>query len=101
MKLSLQEKENIKKELAACLKGEPEVHKIFIFGSFVTAKNPHDLDVAIFQDSNEPYLPLAMKYRRITRLLARRIPLDILPLKVGTSGIMLEEISHGVVIYEK
>ena len=101
MKLSHQEKESIKKELVARLKGEPEVHKIVVFGSFVTAENPHDLDVAIFQDSNEPYLPLAMKYRRITRLLAHRIPLDILPLKVGASGVMLEEISHGVVIYEK
>ena len=101
MKLSHQEKESIKKELATCLQGEPEVQKVVVFGSFVTAENPHDLDVAIFQDSNESYLPLAMKYRRITRLLARKIPLDILPLKVGATGIMLEEIFRGDVIYEK
>jgi len=100
MKLSRKEKESIKKELAACFKDEPEVKKVIVFGSFITAENPDDLDIAIFQDSSEPYLPLAMKYRRITRLLARKIPLDILPLKVGATGIMIEEISHGDVIYE-
>lgn len=101
MKLTNQEKESIKKELAACFKGEPEVKKVVVFGSFVTAADPNDLDVAIFQDSNEPYLPLAMKYKRITRILARRIPIDILPLKDGASGIILDEISLGDVVYEK
>ena len=101
MKLSHLEKESIKKDLAACFADEPEVRKVVVFGSFVTAENPNDLDVAVFQDSNEPYLPLAMKYRRKTRLLARRIPLDILPLKVGPTGIMLDEIARGDVIYEK
>ena len=101
MKLTHKEKEILKIELANCLKGEPEVQKVVVFGSFVTAENPHDLDVAVFQDSKESYLPLAMKYRRITRFIARRIPLDILPLKTGATGIMLEEISRGDVIYEK
>lgn len=101
MKLSRQEKESIKKELAVCFADEPEVRRVVVFGSFVTAENPNDLDIAVFQDSNEPYLPLAMKYRRKTRSLALRIPLDILPLKVGATGIMLEEISQGDVVYEK
>ena len=101
MKISRQEKEKIKKDLATCFMNEPEVQKVVVFGSFVTAENPHDLDVAVFQDSKESYLPLAMKYRRITRFIARRIPLDILPLKTGATGIMLEEISRGDVIYEK
>lgn len=101
MKMSRKEKESIKKELADCLKGEPEVKKVVVFGSFTTAEDPHDLDVAIFQDSGESYLPLALKYRRITRMLARRIPLDILPVKDGASGVMLEEITRGEVIYER
>jgi predicted nucleotidyltransferase len=101
MKISRQEKESIKRELAACLKGEPEVKKVVVFGSFITVEDPNDLDVAIFQDSSEGYLPLAMKYRRITRTLARRIPLDILPLRSGASGVMLEEIALGEVIYER
>jgi predicted nucleotidyltransferase len=84
--------------LAACFADEPEVRKVVVFGSFVTADNPNDLDIAVFQDSNESYLPLAMKYRRKTRLLARKIPLDILPLKVGAKGIMLDEISQGDII---
>ena len=37
--------------------------------------------VAVFQDSTEPYLPLALKYRRKTCAIAQRIALDILPLK--------------------
>ncbi|HBI16439.1 MAG TPA: nucleotidyltransferase domain-containing protein [Desulfobulbaceae bacterium] len=101
MILSRQEKENIKKELAACFLHEPEVRKVVVFGSFLTDDNPNDLDIAVFQDSNEPYLPLAMKYRRITRPLARRIPMDILPLRTGSSGVMLDEITHGEVVYER
>ena len=101
MKMSRQEKEKIKIDLATCFMNEPEVKKVVIFGSFVTAENPNDLDIAVFQDSNESYLHLALKYRRITRLMARRIPLDILPLKAGATGIMLDEISRGDVIYEK
>ena len=101
MKLTSQEKESLKKELAACFKDEPEVKKVVVFGSFITADSPNDLDVAVFQDSNESYLPLAMKYRRITRFLSKKIPLDILPLKVGATGIMMDEVSRGDVIYEK
>lgn len=101
MKLSHQEKENIKKELVVCLRNEAEVKKVVVFGSFTTDNNPHDMDIAIFQDSNESYLPLALKYRRLTRALARRVPLDILPLKRGASGVMIDEIARGDVIYEK
>lgn len=61
-----------------------------------------DLDVAVFQDSRETYLPLAMKYRYKTRLIARRIPLDIFPIKVGTyNDPFLSEIEAGEVIYER
>ncbi len=37
---------------------EKEVRKVVIFGSFLTRATPNDLDVAIFQDSDETYLPL-------------------------------------------
>jgi hypothetical protein len=64
--------------------------------------DPHDLDVAVFQDSNEKYLPLAMKYRRKIRDVARIIPVDILPLKDGVEGDMfLDEVELGEVIYER
>ncbi len=102
MPLTQIERTNIKKELVLSLSNEPEITKIIIFGSFLTASDPHDLDVAIFQNSNQTYLPLAMKYRKKTRMIANRIALDILPLKAGgTDSVMLDSISQGEIIYER
>lgn len=97
-----QEKESLKQRLVGFLKTEREVCRIVIFGSFVNSDDPHDLDVAVFQDSDEKYLPLAMKYRRKTRDIARVIPMDILPLKTGVQGeIFMDEIERGEVIYDR
>ena len=97
-----QEKESLKQRLVGSLKTEREVCRIVVFGSFVNSDNPHDMDVAVFQDSDEKYLPLAMKYRRKTRDIARIIPMDILPLKAGVQGeIFMDEIDRGEVIYER
>ena len=74
-----QEKERIKRDLAACLSPEKEVRKVVIFGSFLTSVTPNDLDVAVFQDSVESYLTLAMKYRRLLRPIADQIPIDTMP----------------------
>lgn len=73
------EKLRIQNELADCFRRQPEVRKVVIFGSFLTSSTPHDLDLAVFQDSQEEYLPLALRYRRLTRPIAQQIPLDILP----------------------
>ena len=97
-----QEKELLKQRLVGSLKTEREVCRIVIFGSFVNSDDPHDMDVAVFQDSDEKYLPLAMRYRRKTRDIARIIPMDILPLKAGVQGdIFMDEIELGEVIYER
>ena len=97
-----QEKDSLKQQLVGSLKTEREVCRIVVFGSFVNSDDPHDMDVAVFQDSNEKYLPLAMKYRRKTRDIARIIPMDILPLKAGVQGeIFMGEIELGEVIYER
>ena len=102
MHLTQLEKNAIKRDLAVSLCNESEITKIVVFGSFLTVSDPHDLDVAIFQNSNQPYLPLAMKYRRKTRMIANRITLDILPLKVGVQdSIMLNAIAQGEVVYER
>ena len=102
MRLNAQEKDTLKRELVDCLHAEQEVQKIVIFGSFLSSDDPHDLDIAVFQDSAAPYLPLAMKYRRKTRSVARRIPLDILPLKSQTSDDpFLAEVAKGEVVYER
>lgn len=96
------DKKTIITSLVSLLTNEPEVRRIVIFGSFLTSANPHDMDVAVFQDSNEKYLPLAMKYRKKTRPIAEKIALDIFPLKsdVGESFFM-DEISKGRVVYER
>jgi len=61
MTLTEKQKDELKKELVACLSSDDEVKKIVIFGSFVKSSDPLDLDVAVFQESNETYLPLALK----------------------------------------
>jgi len=97
-----QEKELLKLRLVCSLKKEREVCRIVIFGSFVNSDNPHDMNVAVFQDSDEKYLPLAMRYRKKTREIARLIPMDILPLKAGVEGeTFLDEIERGEVVYER
>ena len=102
MQLNEQEKSALKRELVHCLQTEQEVQKIVIFGSFLYTDNPHDLDVAVFQDSAEPYLPLALKYRRKTRAITQRIALDILPLKFqAQDDPFLAEIAKGEVVYER
>ena len=102
MVATTQQKEQILRDLAACLAREKEVCKVVVFGSFLTSTTPNDPDVAIFQDSDEPYLPLAMKYRRLLRRIADQIPLDVIPVRPSTAGgQFLAEIQKGEVIYER
>lgn len=97
------DKESIKRDLAACLGCEKEVRKIVIFGSFLNRSEPRDIDVAVFQDSQEAYLPLALKYRKLTRSISSRIPLDIIPLRCDASAASFfrSEIETGEVVYER
>jgi len=97
-----QEKESLKQRLVSSLKTVREVCRIVVFCSFVNSDNPHDMDVIVFQDSDEKYLPLAMKYRRKNRDIALVIPMDIIPLKSGIKDeTFLDEIERGEVIYER
>lgn len=100
--LTQSQKDYLKKQLVSCLASEKEVCKIVIFGSFLESSEPHDIDVAIFQESNEKYLPLAMKYREKIRALAHIIPIDIIPLKAeADGGFFMDEITQGEIIYER
>lgn len=100
MPLSGAEREALKQQVVACLRNEPEIRRIVLFGSFVRSLAPHDLDVAVFQESNEGYLPLALKYRRLLRAVAGRIPVDVIPLRVAeNAGAFLREVEHGEVVY--
>jgi predicted nucleotidyltransferase len=100
--LTQKQKDSLKRQLISCLEGEQEVRKIVVFGSFLESSDPHDLDVAVFQDSSEKYLPLAMKYRKKTRAIAHIIPLDIIPLRADArSEVFMDEIMQGEIIYER
>lgn len=102
MVFNLMEKEALKRELVSCLACDDEVQRIVIFGSFVKSETPADMDVAVFQSSDEAYIPLAMRYRRQTRSVARCIPLDIIPLRAGVQNSpFLKEIEAGETIYER
>ncbi len=102
MNLTPEEKAAIRDELVSSLRSETEIRKIVIFGSFVHSDTPRDLDVAVFQESDEAYLPLALKYRGRTQAIARRIPMDIIPVKIKASGDpFLLELDQGIVVYER
>lgn len=94
-------KNDLMREVARCLGQASEIRKIVVFGSFLHSESPNDMDVAIFQDTDEPYLPLALKYRRMAQPVSNSIPLDIVPVRPGASGPMMEEIGKGEVIYER
>lgn len=102
MNLPNQMKEALKKEIVARLSEFSEVQRVVVFGSFVTSNDPHDLDIAVFQDSDESYYPLAMKYRRTLRTIAKRIPLDVIPIRRSPEhGPFMQEIQKGEVLYER
>ena len=95
-------KETLKKEIIDGLAEFPEIRKVVIFGSFLNSDDPRDLDIAIFQDSDEGYYSLAMKYRKNLRSVANRIPIDVLPLRPSPGeGPFLQEIEKGEVLYER
>jgi predicted nucleotidyltransferase len=78
-----------------------EVNKVILFGSFVKSNNPNDIDIAIVQNSNDNFLTLSLKYRKVLRELSKMIPLDIVPIKANTNGVFLEEINKGQIVYER
>jgi len=102
MKFTAKQKEKLKRELVSCLVSEKEIKKIFIFGSFLHSNNPNDIDIAIFQNSTDTYLTLALKYRKKMRGISKTIPVDVIPLKTGIKGNpFLAEIESGELIYER
>ena len=78
-----------------------EVNKVILFGSFVKSDNPNDIDIAIVQNSNDNFLTLSLKYRKVLRDLSKMIPLDIVPIKENSNGVFLEEINKGQIVYER
>jgi hypothetical protein len=60
------------------------------------------LDLAVFQTSNENYLTLSLRYRKIIRDIVKKIPVDLIPLISGkTNDFVSDEIETGEIIYER
>lgn len=94
-------KYDLMREVARCLGQASEISRIVVFGSFLHSESPNDMDIAVFQDTDDPYLPLALKYRRMAKSVSDSIPLDIVPVRPGASGPMMDEIGKGEIIYER
>ncbi|MDZ7817263.1 MAG: nucleotidyltransferase domain-containing protein [Aliarcobacter sp.] len=101
MPLSEDRKSNFIEIIKSQLSQFSEISKIVLFGSFIKSSEPNDIDIAIVQNSNDNYLKLSLKYRKVLRDLSKQIPLDIVPIKQGAKGIFLNEIDKGLVIYER
>ena len=101
MPLTDTQKEEIKHELRNLLSSEGEVTKVVVFGSFLNSDEPHDIDIAVYQNSNEKYIPLSMKYRRLTRKIAMILPVDIIPIKSNAQNSFIREFDAGEIIYER
>jgi predicted nucleotidyltransferase len=101
MTITTRQKNHIKTQIKERLAQENEIQKIVIFGSFTKSKEPNDIDIAIFQNSDESYMSLALKYRKLIRDLSRLYPIDVIPLKSNENGSFLKEIEKGETIYER
>ena len=100
--LSKFEKDELKNRIADALRSQKEINKIVVFGSFLQSDTPNDIDLAVFQNSNENYLSLSLKYRKMIREISRQIPIDVIPIKNDkTNDFILSEIENGEVIYER
>jgi predicted nucleotidyltransferase len=96
------DKKDIKKDVVRCLAGAIEIRRIVVFGSFLTSDVPNDIDVAVFQESDAPYLELAMKYRKMLRPVYRKIAVDVIPVRPKPDRTsFLNEIEEGEVVYER
>jgi len=78
-----------------------EVNKVILFGSFINSNNPNDIDIAIVQNSNDNFLTLSLKYRKVLRDLSKVIPLDIVPIKENENGVFMNEINKDQIVYER
>lgn len=94
-------KANLKQYIVEQLSQEPEVEKVIIFGSFLKSNTPNDIDIAIFQNSCQTYLSLALKYRKLLRPLYAFFPIDVIPLRSDAQGSFINEIMCGEVIFER
>ncbi len=95
-------KNQLKKQIVDLLKGQNEIEKIIIFGSFNKSETPNDIDIAVVQNSAENYLTLALKYRKLIRDISKEIAIDIFPVLNKTENSFFKrEVESGEIIYAR
>ena len=103
-RIIIMEKEKIKKQLIESMSKLSSIRKLILFGSFITEKQPHDIDLAVIDDRDNDYITLSLSYRKALRDISRIIPIDVFPIRSGQNNrdsMMLSEIENGEVIYER
>ncbi len=70
----------LKSKIVDSLKGQKEIERIIIFGSFNRSDSPNDIDIAVVQNSSDNYLTLALKYRKLIRNITKEIAVNIFPI---------------------
>ncbi len=102
MKIDFAVKNKIKTQISEIFRQENEIEKVVLFGSFLSSDEPNDIDLAIFQNSKDNYLTLALKYRKLLRKIVTPIPVDLIPITSGRNNdFTLFELKDGEVLYER
>jgi predicted nucleotidyltransferase len=92
----------LKSKIVDSLKGQKEIERIIIFGSFNRSDSPNDIDIAVVQNSSDNYLTLALKYRKLIRNITKEIAVDIFPIVRKNENIFFKnEVETGEVIYAR
>ena len=95
-------KQRLKQAVVDAMRDEFAIHKIMIFGSFLTSDTPGDIDVAVFGNFPQWYLETALRLRKKVRHLAAILPIDIVPVQEGAPcSRFMEAFEQGEVIYER
>ena len=95
-------KDEVKNNIVNSLKEQKEIERIIIFGSFNKSDSPNDIDIAIVQNSNENYLTLALRYRKLIRNISKEIAIDIFPIsEINNNSFFINEVASGEVIYAR
>ncbi len=92
----------LKSKIVDSLKGQKEIERIIIFGSFNRSDSPNDIDIAVVQNSSDNYLTLALKYRKLIRNITKEIAANIFPIVRKNENIFFKnKVETGEVIYAR
>jgi len=84
------------------MQNEQDIHKIIVFGSFLSSETPGDIDVAVLGKFAQGYLEVATRLRKKVRHIAKILPVDIVPIQEDAPpNRFFQEIQKGEVIYER